>query len=158
MFITLETAKSHLRIDGADEDTILALYIGAAERAAVEYVERNIYADSTALNAAIAAAPAALTTATAANTAALAAADLIVGAVERAAAIKVANDNYAVAQTAHRMTQAGMVVNDLVKAAMLLTLGTLYAAREDVVIGASVSSLPSGACHLLQPFRVYGGV
>lgn len=158
MLIDLATAKQHLRADGSDEDAILVLYIGAAERAALEFVERNIYADQTALNAAIAAAPAALTAATTAYAAALTAADLIVNSVEQAAAIKVANDSYAAAQTQHRMTQAGIVANDLVKAAMLLTLGTLYAAREDVVIGASVSSLPSGACQLLQPYRVYGGV
>lgn len=49
----------------------------------------------------------------------------------------------------------GIVVNDQIKAAVLLTVGSLYAQREDVVVGASVAALPNGADYLLQPFKVY---
>jgi hypothetical protein len=44
---------------------------------------------------------------------------------------------------------------DQIRAAVLLTVGHLYANREDAVVGASVSALPNGADYLLQPFKVY---
>lgn len=45
-----------------------------------------------------------------------------------------------------------------VKAAVLLTLGSLYEQREDLVIGQSVAKLPRGAEALLWPHRVDVGV
>lgn len=53
-----------------------------------------------------------------------------------------------------------MVANDVVRAAILLTIGKLYAYREDVVAGtsASVVALPSGAMALLFPYRTGLGV
>jgi hypothetical protein len=56
---------------------------------------------------------------------------------------------------AYRQVFDGIVVNDQIKAAVLLTVGHLYANREDVVVGASVSALPHGADCLLQPYKVY---
>ncbi len=44
--ITLTEAKAHLRIDGTDEDLILTVYIGAAEKSASNFMNRNIYASS----------------------------------------------------------------------------------------------------------------
>lgn len=41
-----------------------------------------------------------------------------------------------------------------IKAAILLTLGTLYKHREDVVVGQSAVSLPITAQHLLRDLRV----
>ncbi|SDV49816.1 head-tail connector protein [Chitinasiproducens palmae] len=51
-----------------------------------------------------------------------------------------------------------IIVNNAIRAAILLILGKLYANREDVVVGATVSQLPDGAEHLLQPYRVGLGV
>jgi len=48
-----------------------------------------------------------------------------------------------------------MVVNEAIKAAVLLIVGSLYAQREDVVVGVSVAKLPNGAEWLLAPYRVY---
>lgn len=45
-----------------------------------------------------------------------------------------------------------------VKAALLLTLGSLYEHREDAVVGQSVAKLPRGAESLLWPHRVQIGV
>ncbi|WP_241130703.1 head-tail connector protein [Achromobacter xylosoxidans] len=45
-----------------------------------------------------------------------------------------------------------------VKAAVLLTLGSLYEQREDLVFGQSVAKLPRGAESLLWPHRVDVGV
>lgn len=51
-----------------------------------------------------------------------------------------------------------LVANDLVRAAILLILGHLYANREEVVVGTSVTQIPMASQHLLQPYRVCMGV
>jgi multidrug efflux pump subunit AcrA (membrane-fusion protein) len=155
-FVTLAEAKLHLRAtDGTDEDALIGLYINAAEQAAIKAMDRGVYADNTALQAAMTAAPAALTAATAAKEAAVAAAEALTDADEKAAALQVAETAYMRALVAYRQVFDGIVVNDQIKAAVLLTVGHLYANREDVVVGASVSALPHGADCLLQPFKVY---
>lgn len=42
--IDLATAKLHLRVDDAAEDALIGLYIEAAETAAVDFLNRNVYA------------------------------------------------------------------------------------------------------------------
>lgn len=155
-FVTLAEAKLHLRAtDGTDEDAMIGLYINAAEQAAIKALDRGVYADNTALQTAMTAAPAALTAATAAKEAAVAAAEALTDADEQAAALQVAETAYLRALVAYRQVFDGIVVNDQIKAAVLLTVGHLYANREDVVAGASVAALPNGAEYLLQPFKVY---
>ena len=61
-------------------------------------------------------------------------------------------------ELAQGLDTAGIVINAAITAAMLLIAGHLYANREDVVSGVSVAQLPSGAQHLLQPYRVGRGV
>ena len=158
MLLDLPTAKLHLRVIGADEDSTITLYAMAAEQAAISFLDRAVYVDGTALAAAIAAAPAALSAATVAYNAAITAAALVVDPVEQSEAVRVAQSNYMRAQIVSRQTNDGMVVNEAIKAAMLLTLGTLYAQREDAVIGVSVASLPNGAQWLLFPYRMSLGV
>jgi hypothetical protein len=53
-----------------------------------------------------------------------------------------------------------MVINDAIRAAILLQLGHLYRNREDVAAGASAAAveLPLGSRTLLQPYRVGLGV
>ena len=53
MLIALATAKQHLRIDGADEDAIVSLYVAAAEEQAAQFMGRNVYPDALTLDAAI---------------------------------------------------------------------------------------------------------
>lgn len=50
-----------------------------------------------------------------------------------------------------------MVINDLIRSAILLILGHLYANREEVGSGTA-SKVPFGAHALLQPYRVGLGV
>jgi len=50
-------------------------------------------------------------------------------------------------------SEAPMVCNDLVRAAVLLILGHLYANREDVITGAPASEIPMGSRQLLAPYR-----
>ncbi|WP_434619207.1 head-tail connector protein [Azospirillum sp. B2RO_4] len=40
--VTLEEAKAHLRVDGADEDADIALKLAAAEDAAVQHLSRPV--------------------------------------------------------------------------------------------------------------------
>ena len=42
--VTLAEAKLHLRVDGAEEDTLIQSYIDAAEAAAAQYLNRALYA------------------------------------------------------------------------------------------------------------------
>lgn len=154
-FVTLAEAKQHLRVTEPDEDALIGIYINAAEQSAVSLLDRGVYADNTALQAAMTAAPAALTAATAAKEAAVTAAEALTDADEKAAALQAAENAYLRALVAYRQVFDGIVVNDQIKAAVLLTVGSLYAQREDVVVGASVAALPNGADYLLQPYKVY---
>lgn len=51
-----------------------------------------------------------------------------------------------------------MVVNDLVRAAILLIVGHLYNNREDVTTGPAGVELPQGSRSLLGPYRKGMGV
>lgn len=148
-FLTLTQAKAHLRIDGTDGDTDLTLKIAAAERAAIEYLQCNVYADAPALAAAIAAVPAALVAAKAAYDAAylvaVAITDADLALLEQAQAMSV----YMRAVYEATRTRQGIVINEQVQSAMLLILGRLYEVREDD------AEMPRAAQDLLSPFRCY---
>lgn len=154
-FVALPEAKLHLRVDSADEDALIGVYITAAEQMAMALLDRGVYADGTALGVAKAAAPAELTAATTTYTSAIAAARSLEDATEQAAATQAAEYAYLRAKVAYRQTMDGMVVNDAIKSAVLLIVGHLYAHREDVLSGVSVAKLPNGAEWLLAPYKVY---
>ena len=153
--VTLESAKLHLRVDSADEDALIGVYITAAEQMAIALLDRGVYADDTALGVAKAAAPGELDTAIAAYESAIAAAEALADETAKAASIQTAGNGLLRAQVAHRQAMDGMVVNEAIKAAVLLIVGHLYVNREDVVTGVSVAQMPNGAEWLLQPYKVY---
>ena len=153
--VTLESAKLHLRVDSADEDALIGVYITAAEQMAIALLDRGVYADGTALGVAKAAAPGELDTAIAAYESAIAAAEALADETAIAAAIQTAGNGLLRAKVAHRQAMDGMVVNEAIKAAVLLIVGSLYTQREDVVVGVSVEQLPNGAEWLLAPYKVY---
>ena len=153
--VTLESAKLHLRVDSSDEDALIAVYITAAEQMAVALLDRGVYADGTALGVAKAAAPGELDTAIAAYESAMAAAEALADETAKAASIQTAGNGLLRAKVAHRQAMDGMVVNEAIKAAVLLIVGSLYAQREDAVVGVSVEQLPNGAEWLLAPYKVY---
>lgn len=157
MIITLSAAKLHLRVDHSDEDALITSHIKAAEALAMRFMNRNVYADQPTLDTAKAAAPAALTTATAAYDAAVIAAEALTNDVEKTAALEAAEQEYLDAQAVARMTRVGTVLAkvDGFEPAVLLTVGHLYANREDVVVGASVAQLPLGAQYLIEQYKVY---
>lgn len=148
-FLTLTQAKAHLRIDGTDGDTDLTLKIAAAERAAIEYLQCNVYADAPALAAAIAAVPATLAAAKvtydAAYLVAIAMTDTDLSLIEQAQAMSV----YMRAVYDATRTRQGVVINELIQSAMLLILGYLHESREDG------TEIPRAAQDLLSPFRCY---
>ena len=154
-FVTTSEAKLHLRVDSADEDALIGVYITAAEQMAIALLDRGVYADDTALGVAKAAAPGELDTAIAAYESAIAAAEALADETAKAASIQTAGNGLLRAKVAHRHAMDGMVVNEAIKAAVLLIVGSLYAQREDVVVGVSVAQLPNGAEWLLAPYRVY---
>lgn len=155
IFVTTSEAKLHLRVDSADEDALIGVYITAAEQMAIALLDRGVYDDDTALGVAKAAAPGELDTAIAAYESAIAAAEALPGETAIAAAIQTAGHDLLRAKVAHRHAMDGMVVNEAIKAAVLLIVGSLYAQREDVVVGVSVAKLPNGAEWLLAPYKVY---
>lgn len=158
MLLTLEQARLHLRQDGTDDASDLTLKIGAAELMAAEFMNRHVYADSTALGAAMAAAPGVLEDATLAYDAAMASAGAMSSSFARELFEFSALKAYQAAQAQIAMTCNGMVLNDAIKAAMLLILGHLYTNREDVITGTIATDLPMGSRSLLQPYRVGMGV
>ena len=154
-FVTTSEAKLHLRVDSADEDALIGVYITAAEQMAIALLDRGVYADGTALGVAKAAAPGELDTAIAAYESAIAAAEALADETAKAASIQTAGNGLLRAKVAHRHAMDGMVVNEAIKAAVLLIVGSLYTQREDAVVGVSVEQLPNGAEWLLAPYRVY---
>jgi len=147
--LTLSQARAHLRIDGTASDADLLLKIEAAERSAVEYLGCNVYEDDTDLARAIAAVPAMLSAAKSAYDAAYAVAvaidDADLSLIEQEHALSV----YSRAVNAATRTRNGVVVNELILAAMLLILGWLYETREDA------TEMPRAARDLLHPYRCY---
>ena len=155
IFVTTSEAKLHLRVDSADEDALIGVYITAAEQMAIALLDRGVYADGTALGVAKAAAPGELDTAIAAYESAIAAAEALADETAKAASIQTAGNGLLRAKVAHRHAMDGMVVNEAIKAAVLLIVGSLYTQREDAVVGVSVEQLPNGAEWLLAPYKVY---
>ena len=145
--ITLAQAQAHLRGDFDEAD--LTLKIAAAERMAIEYLQCNVYADQTALDTAIAAVPATLAAAKAtydsAYLAAVAIVDVDLSLMEQAHAMSL----YMRAVYAATRTRQGVVINELIQSAILLTLGWINETREDG------EALPRAAQDLLSPFRCY---
>ena len=109
--VTIEQARSHVHAFPHD-DAMLDLYIGAAEQAAQDFLNRRVYPDPDALAAAV---------------------------LEGTSGCD------------------PMVVNDAIKAAILLLVGHLFRNREEVT-GESLTQLPMGVHSLLWPHRVGLGV
>lgn len=156
--VSIDSAMLHLRVVGDDERDDIELKLEAAEQAAVSYLNRNVYGDQDALDAAQASAPAGFSTARQAHQAAIAAAISLTDSSERAMALLAANTRFDAANLMNIRTYRGMVITSAIKSAILLILGHLYENREDVVIGLTVASLPSGAKALLQPHRIGVGL
>ncbi|WP_273861927.1 head-tail connector protein [Pseudomonas sp. LA5] len=155
--IDIDVAMQHLRAE--DEDRVLVeAQLGAAEEQASQYMQRRFYADQAALDAALATVPAAILYTRDRYESALAAIDPLGQVDDRQSARDRARQAFADARAAVEMVAQGIVINDAIQAACLLSLGHLYANREDVVTGTITAELPMGSRWLLGPYRTGLGV
>lgn len=154
----MEQARAQCHSDGVDDEMLL-VYGGAAERAAVQFLNRNVYLTADELAMAIAEMPAMLTAADAAYEAARTAAEELTGSA-RCVAYEAAKTAHNAALESARATYAGIVINADILGGMLLILAHLYRNREAVVTGqgAAAVQLPLGAHAMLWPHRVGLGV
>lgn len=156
--IDLPTAKSHLRLDDDFPDEQVEPYLNAAEESAQDFLNRLVFADQQALDEAIAAIPAMLTSESEAYSQAMTAAAELDDQVAQCYAEKGAMFRYHRAKELARVTYAGIVLNESIKAGMLLILGHLFENRQDVQSGVSAVEIPMGSKAMLWPYRIGLGV
>ncbi|HEY0662368.1 MAG TPA: head-tail connector protein [Lysobacter sp.] len=151
--VTLDQARAHVR-EGADfPEAQIEPALKGAEDAAQAYLNRRVYESQEALDAARGTYAADMGDAKADYDAAVVAAAALSDEAEQVAALELAAVQFAEAKAEAAKALHGMVANDSVVSAILLTFGHLFANREDVVVGASVAEIPLGARTLLRPYR-----
>lgn len=141
--VTIDTARVHCKADG-DDDALLTVYFDAAEAACAQHVNRNLYPDDDALQAAIAEIPAAMATAFTTYDTAMLAAAALTDNNQRLVAEAIAKRALQKAQIMQHNTLHGIVATPNIIAAVLLTGAHFYANRED---GASI---PGAATNILD--------
>lgn len=151
--VTLAQARAHLRVESDYPADQIQVYIDGATEAASRYLNRTIFENTGARDAAWTALPAELKAAQDAYDAAVAAADAVEDETQKQAMLDVAAVTLAEAKDAANWKLLGIVSTPSVVTAVLLTLGHLFANREDVVVGATAIELPLGARSLLRPYR-----
>lgn len=67
-------------------------------------------------------------------------------------------DRALIKSESERINPDDLVINDSIKAALLLIIGTLYANREQEITGLTTSELKFGVKALLTPYRAKLGV
>jgi len=151
--LTIEQCRRQCRVDGDYDDVILDDLLASAEDAAGAFLNRMIFADQNALDASWSALPDAAAASALAHAEALVAAAAEADPTKAKALVAVADERLAAHSHDQEMMLSGVVANGSILAAIRLTLGHLYANREEVVIGATAAELPMGAKALLRPYR-----
>lgn len=154
--VDVATAARELRLTlepGEEED--LTRKLTAAQEQAAIYMGRAIYVDEAALQVAQVGAPAVLAAAATAFDDAMAAAAAFARATEREASERLAKDTYYEAYQAWSIVVRGIVLNDSIRTAILLTTGSLWEHRGDE---DAVQGIPPAARNFLFPFRAGLGV
>lgn len=153
--VDLPNARAHLRVDPDYPEAQVAIYLNAAERLLAEFLNRRIFADAAAKSAAVATVPAEMTAASDAyDTAMEAAADIEDARTQEEARRHACRERDA-ARTLARETYDGIVINEAIEAAILLTMTSLHENRGD---DGAPPALPKAAEQLAFPFRVGLGV
>jgi hypothetical protein len=158
--ITIELAMKHLRAESEDLDDVQSK-LDAAEDAAEQFLNRKLYVDEAALSAALTTVINLRSQCRVVLDSALGAASLIEIVDDRLMAESDARCRYAESLRNAAMISRGIALNKSITAACLLTLGHLWANREDAVTGinpSSVIELPHGSRSLLFPYRLDLGV
>jgi hypothetical protein len=151
MLVTLEQAKAQVRYGASYPETKILIDLAAAEAKAQSFLNRRVFADQDALDAAIAAAPDAQIVAGFTWMAGIDAASSVTDEAARAEMLDHVNAVYSAARATARQTYAGMVINDEIRKAILVTFEQLF-------IGSLDTAMPAGAESLLWPYRVGLGV
>lgn len=149
--ITLERAKLHLRVDTDDDDTLIITQLAAAHHLCEAWIQRSVFPTEQALQTARDDVPrsyaAALENYRVAKNGCPDDAETIEKIIHQTN-VDYAKHTLEITVAALMRTQHGIVVNELYISAVLLTLGALYADRENTL-------LPPAATYLLYPLRHY---
>ncbi|ANN66466.1 head-tail connector protein [Bordetella bronchialis] len=152
--LTAEQCRAQCRVTGDYDDAELADKLASAENAVSAHLNRNVYVDQEALDAAVNDLADAAGQAQEAYDQAVAAAAGLSSDAAREMALQVAEKRLADFRLNAQRTLNGIVANGSILAAVRLTLGHLYANRESVATGVTVAELPLGVADLLRPYRL----
>lgn len=151
--ISLADAAAHCRVDSDYPAEQLQGYVDGAEAAAAAYLNCAIFQSQGALDTAVDGIPAKAAEDAALYAGAIEAAAALQDVDERRAFIEVATKRRDDAALSRARLLNGVVANPAIFSAIKLTLGTLFANREDVAIANNVLELPLSARVLLRPYR-----
>jgi hypothetical protein len=160
MPITYAEAKRHLGLSTDDRQPDVERLISAAKSAAEKYLDRKLYADADAMQAAFAGAADKYAEAAQARDVAFVLAGAITNPELRQMQSEAIQSRFDAAATECRMIVQGMVETDDIKAAMLLLIRHLFDNPSAVETGAGAGAiaLPMGFQWLLQSDRASMGV
>ncbi|WP_025135925.1 head-tail connector protein [Achromobacter sp. DH1f] len=136
-----------------EDGPLLESLLASAESVVAGHLNRAVFATAEELAGALDALPDAAGDAQDAYDSAIARAASLGNIAARDMAIAVARERLAKAKLWFDRVLHGMVVTPRVEAAVRLTLGNLYANREQVVVGATAVELPQGVPELLRSDR-----
>ena len=149
--IDIDVARAHLRLEPDYPAQQVQPYLDAAEDAAMKFLNRRIFADQAAKDAAVAAID--LAAAKRALDDAIEAAEALTDPVARQAAIEYAHYVYRQALSEADETFRGVVMNPQIQAGILLIAAHLFEHRGD-----AQAAIPEAAYMLLYPYREGLGV
>lgn len=144
--IAIDVARAHLRLEPDYPAQQVQPYLDAAEDAARQFLNRRIFADQAAKNAAVAAID--LAAAKQALDAAIEAAEALTDPVAKQAAVEYARYVYQQALSEADETFRGVLMNPQIQAGVLLIAAHLFERRGD-----AQAAIPEAAYMLLHPYR-----
>lgn len=156
-FVTIEQARVHCRADGEDDD-ILQIYVEGAQIDAVVSLNRDVFSTQAELDEAIAAIPAAMVSARQIRDAALELAANLPDPYDSYEAQQAANDAYYRERIKWAQTRNGIVIDDHIRGAILMTVAHSYTNRSNVVSGqgAAAVMVPQSAAWIYEKRRYMG--
>lgn len=162
MYVTLEEAKDHIRVDYSDDDIYITDLISVAETAVLNEIKGHIPGDGTVATSGTA------LTGTDTNFLDFKAGDIIKVYGETNRTIASITSNTALSVTvAFSASDSGLsyvieptplvssVLPTPIKQAILLMVGHLYNQREPVIVGTAATNLPLSLEYLLAPYKTW---
>lgn len=155
--INIERALEHLREnDDAGNDVLLKLE--SATDIAEQFLNRKVFESSGALQIARTNNSILIANAQESYNQSIAVADLTTDYDYKKLLRDTVQINKTAAMREVRMIELGVVINPSIEIGILMLLGHLYANREDIVVGFSVSEIPKSSEAWLSPYRIDLGV